>query len=80
MFLDRGENLREPIPKPDHSNCGQDEEDKLKLGDTVQVHPASLSNGGLQDSELIRLTEDIPEVGYHDDEGRLILPMDEYEL
>ena len=31
-------------------------------------------------SKMIRLTEDIPEVGYHDDEGRLILPMDEYEL
>ena len=31
-----------------------------------------------EDEELVKLAADIPEVGYHDENGRLILPKDEY--
>lgn len=31
------------------------------------------------DHELLNLTANIPEIGYHDDKGRLVLPKDEYD-
>jgi len=35
-------------------------------------------SGRNEDEELVRLAADIPEAGYHDEKGRLILPKDEY--
>lgn len=38
----------------------------------------SSDSGRNEDEELVRLAAEIPEVGYHDEKGRLILPKDEY--
>ena len=46
----------------------------VMVGKTVY----SSDSGRNEDEELVRLAARIPEVGYHDENGRLILPKDEY--